>query len=83
MWLRQRVDDLVVEKFEQLGPVLTRLTFKPRLRNIDVYSQPTTPAPKIVIDCGIESIRRIVSLSKTRGWLKSISAGDTDASPWR
>ena len=34
-----------------------------------------TPAPKTVIVCGMRSRPRIVSLSRTRGWLKSTSAG--------
>ena len=44
------------------GP-MTRLTLQLRLRNIDVYSQPTTPAPYTVMECGVRSRFRIVSLS--------------------
>src|SRR5688572_14900174 len=59
----------------------TRTTFTPSAANMHAYSQPITPAPRMVIVAGRFSRSRISSLSWMRASLKSIPAGRAGREP--
>ncbi len=74
--LRRRSAISVSRNGRRRGPALDERTPSTRIAaNIDAYSQPMTPPPRMIIDFGSRSICRMVSESSTSSSSKGMPAG--------